>query len=554
VLVGSGLSSAAGVPTGWQVVQDLVRKIARAEGVDEDTLGDTPETWWMKTRGAEPRYDELLSALASTDAQRRAILRTYFEPPASAGGPFQPTAGHRALAALCAAGRIRVLLTTNFDPLLEHALDAAGVGAQVIATASDRAGMTPLPHASATVVKLHGDYTAPMLNTAEELAKYPQKLRALVARIVDEYGLLVVGWSAEYDRALAEVIAACPSRRYPTFWTSYRGSLREPARRLIALRQATVIDTDGADEFFMDIVERIARLDVRAARRGRPTRLHTHSFMIQNTPPQGWSCVPPLQLRAVVCVAPATVDDSGPIGPRERERVLGALRAAPITQALGTLFFSSAPRIGEDGSLAQPPHGRSREDWVPTPGGHQSSDTASYRFGGDAATGVSALVTVHLPAFARGAQVVFTIDVGLPFAAPTPLGEAARLWRDGLLLASVLLPEAVADMLPADAHPAQAELHALAGSPDRDETSIPKPGDLEQALSLALLGAPTRAMGPAMGYAVSLAQAPSEREAAEIVVEAIYQMAIGHGYLDPRVGIAALRAELGLPSAADMWA
>jgi hypothetical protein len=261
VLVGSGLSSAAGVPTGWQVVQDLVRKIARAEGVDEDTLGDTPETWWMKTRGAEPRYDELLSALASTDAQRRAILRTYFDPPASAGGPFQPTAGHRALAALCAAGRIRVLLTTNFDPLLEHALDAAGVGAQVIATASDRAGMTPLPHASATVVKLHGDYTAPMLNTAEELAKYPQKLRALVARIVDEYGLLVVGWSAEYDRALAEVIAACPSRRYPTFWTSYRGSLSEPARRLIALRQATVIDTDGADEFFMDIVERIARLD-----------------------------------------------------------------------------------------------------------------------------------------------------------------------------------------------------------------------------------------------------------------------------------------------------
>jgi len=166
---------------------------------------------------------------------------------------------------------------------------------------------------------------------------------------------------------------------------------------------------------------------------------------------------------------------------------------------------------------------------------------------------VSALVTIHLPAFARGAQVVFTIDVGLPFVAPTPLGEAARLWRDGLLLVSVLLPEAVADMLPADAHPVQAELHVLAGPPDGNGAGLPQPGDLDEALSLSSLGSPTRPIGPSMGYAAGLAQAPAEREAAEIVVEAVYQMAIGHGYLDPRVGIATLRAELGLPPAADMW-
>ena len=34
VLVGSGMSSAAGIPTGWQVVQDLIRKIAIAEGAE----------------------------------------------------------------------------------------------------------------------------------------------------------------------------------------------------------------------------------------------------------------------------------------------------------------------------------------------------------------------------------------------------------------------------------------------------------------------------------------------------------------------------------------
>lgn len=42
VLVGSGMSSAAGVPTGWQVVQDLIRKVALAEGVNPAEVEDDP--------------------------------------------------------------------------------------------------------------------------------------------------------------------------------------------------------------------------------------------------------------------------------------------------------------------------------------------------------------------------------------------------------------------------------------------------------------------------------------------------------------------------------
>jgi hypothetical protein len=37
-LVGSGMSSAAGIPTGWQVVQDLICKVALAEGVDANDV------------------------------------------------------------------------------------------------------------------------------------------------------------------------------------------------------------------------------------------------------------------------------------------------------------------------------------------------------------------------------------------------------------------------------------------------------------------------------------------------------------------------------------
>jgi hypothetical protein len=77
-----------------------------------------------------------------------------------------------------------------------------GVAAQVIASSGGLAGMTPLTHAPATVIKIHGDYLSSGLRyTAEKLASYSDEQNALLSRIFDEYGLVVVGWSAEREGA-----------------------------------------------------------------------------------------------------------------------------------------------------------------------------------------------------------------------------------------------------------------------------------------------------------------------------------------------------------------
>jgi SIR2-like domain len=290
-LVGSGMSSAAGIPTGWKVVQDLIRRIATAEGVYTNGWHEPAETWWSKRGHGEPRYDTLLPALAPTDAARQLLLRRYFDPPPGEGGPIQPTAAHRALADLCASGRVRVILTTNFDRLIERALDQVGISPQVVASPEAARGMTPLVHAPATVVKLHGDYASLGLrNTPEELAQYPSEWQVLLARVFDEYGLMVLGWSADYDVALADAMYACSTRRYPMFWTTFRGSLSEAGQRLVAHRQATLIHTAGADEFLPDLVQRIQRLNEVSARRARPTSLRNYSFAPhQTTPLEGWA-------------------------------------------------------------------------------------------------------------------------------------------------------------------------------------------------------------------------------------------------------------------------
>jgi hypothetical protein len=79
ILVGSGVSSSAGIPTGWSVVLDLIRRLASAEG-ENLAQDDSPATWYEKRFGKPPDYSTLLDGLAATPAERQSLLRGYFEP------------------------------------------------------------------------------------------------------------------------------------------------------------------------------------------------------------------------------------------------------------------------------------------------------------------------------------------------------------------------------------------------------------------------------------------------------------------------------------------
>ena len=546
VLVGSGVSSAAGIATGWQVVQDLIRQIARAEGVSEDTLGDRPEDWWVGEDRGQPRYDTLLAALAPTDPARQMLLRRYFDPQPPVG-PINPTEAHRALAWLSAQGFVRVVLTTNFDHLIERALEDAGAAPQVISSESGVAGMTPLVHSSATLIKLHGDWTTlGMRNTPEELTEYSPGMTKLLGRILDEYGLVVIGWSAEYDVALCEAIRSCPSRRYPTYWATLRGDLTERARGLVAQRPTAVIETAGADEFLTDIVQRVTRLATRSVRQARPAPLRIYHFPLEWTHiPQGWAVLPLLQLRSVAILSPAATDTCGYIGPAERDAITEALARAPVTHRLRALAGADAlsAKATSDASALPP---RPLGLWEVTPDSYQSMDLASYRLGGDATEGISALVSLRLPTLQRGA-LVFIIDMAVSVARILRLGEVALLWRDGLVLTTSILPEAVASILPTEAEPDTAEIHVMAATTEGDGTS--RENQLVDRVDLGPLGKRSgEQLSPTMGTALRLAGALTEHDAGDAVAEAVNQMALNHGYLDPRVGITAVRMELGLPA------
>lgn len=163
VLLGSGVSTGAGLLTGWGVVTELVARVAAASAPDDAgavaAARADPELWWSENGEGELGYSSLLEQLAPSAAARQGLLAGFFEPGSDDETPVrQPSMAHRAIAELVRRGSVKVIVTTNFDRLMEQALDAAGVSPQVISRPEAVNGMAPLAHSSATVIKLHGDY------------------------------------------------------------------------------------------------------------------------------------------------------------------------------------------------------------------------------------------------------------------------------------------------------------------------------------------------------------------------------------------------------------
>ena len=249
LLLGSGASRSAYIPTGWDITLDLVRRIATLEGVDGQSDW---VAWYTKEFKREPSYSDILDNSASTPDGRRAILHSYIEPTAQdiAAKRKIPTTAHHSIASLVANGFIKVIVTTNFDRLIENALRDIGIEPAVISGIDDIKGAVPLVHSNCTVIKVHGDYLdTQILNTERELASYAPEMDELLDHVFDEYGLIVCGWSSEWDGALRAAIARAPNRRYPLYWAA-RGEISQHTNDLVSRRRGKVIPIADADSFF----------------------------------------------------------------------------------------------------------------------------------------------------------------------------------------------------------------------------------------------------------------------------------------------------------------
>jgi hypothetical protein len=259
LLLGAGISRSSGIPSGWDIVIDLLKKLAALNG--ENEISDY-EQWYKNKFGKAVDYSSLLGELVKTPTERVNLMKSYFEPTEEEAESHlkEPTKAHRAIAQMAKNGFLKVILTTNFDRLLEKALADVGITPQVICHEDDIEGAVPLVHSSLTIVKINGDYIdCRFRNTAEELDAYPPKLHTFLSRIFSEFGLITCGWSAAWDKGLTNIIRSIENRRYASYFT-YVGKYPEALKELSDFRQGELLAIENADTFFYELNERIKAL------------------------------------------------------------------------------------------------------------------------------------------------------------------------------------------------------------------------------------------------------------------------------------------------------
>jgi len=259
LLLGSGISVSTGVPSGWGVMMELIRRLALLRNQD---AGDDPVAWYREQVGGEPDYSTIIEELAPSQAARLSLLSEFFEPTPQEqeDGLKVPTKAHHAIARLVAGGYVRVIITTNLDRLLETALAEAGVNPSVISSPQHADGAMPMVHSPCTIIKVHGDYLSTDLrNTVEELAGYDEPINRLLDDVFDQYGLVVCGWSGTWDSALRERILGTPNRRFSTYWL-HRGTPQSHAQQIIGNRDAIAVEIQDADTAMGELAEMVQAL------------------------------------------------------------------------------------------------------------------------------------------------------------------------------------------------------------------------------------------------------------------------------------------------------
>lgn len=260
LLLGSGISRKSGIPTGWDITLNLISQIALLEKQDP---GTDLEKWYLDYFSKEADYSDILEKLTNTQEERLNLLRPFIEPSAEEleEGLKTPTVAHKQIARLVKEGYIKVIITTNFDRLIENALKELGIEPTVISNPEHIENSIPLIHSNITIIKINGDYLdTTFLNIKSELENYDNRLVNIIKFIFENFGLITCGWSAKWDIALVDILKAANKFRYSNYFT-YLNRIDEEFKELSTFRQGQLVKIKDADSFFTELAENIESLE-----------------------------------------------------------------------------------------------------------------------------------------------------------------------------------------------------------------------------------------------------------------------------------------------------
>src|SRR3990167_7355048 len=139
LFVGAGVSKDAGVPSGWDILIHTLQKIILQEDeTKKDVTKEEIEKYYRDTFEEEFGYSDIIGQLFPSNEEQRDYLKSFFK-------GILPGEAHRLIAELVKENLIKYIITTNFDTLIETALDDVGLKGQYTVISSNEDVLTSKP-------------------------------------------------------------------------------------------------------------------------------------------------------------------------------------------------------------------------------------------------------------------------------------------------------------------------------------------------------------------------------------------------------------------------
>jgi NAD-dependent SIR2 family protein deacetylase len=248
LFLGSGLSAEAGIPTGNAIFYDSIKLLYKllngVEEADEDIINE----WFTDGEFKDFTYSDILEEICKTKEERRKFLEKYFI-------GKKPSESHYLIANMVKNGFIKVIVTTNFDRLMEDALTNKDVPFTIISSDEELESSHPREHSNCWILKLHGDYKRLNIkNTKEELENLDTKIEKEFQDILDRYGIIVMGYSGS-DEGVMSVFERRDSK-YMLYWLT-REEPNPTVDELILQKEGKIINRKSAEDFLKELHEKI---------------------------------------------------------------------------------------------------------------------------------------------------------------------------------------------------------------------------------------------------------------------------------------------------------
>ncbi|MCH7619742.1 MAG: SIR2 family protein, partial [Candidatus Marinimicrobia bacterium] len=270
IFVGAGLSKDAGVRSGWDILIETLKPLY----LEENKLEELPEDhyqliqeWYLNHKEIEQLgYSEILELMYKGNIERRDYLKKFFV-------DVRPGEAHRQLALMVKNELIRFIFTTNFDDLIEKALEEIDIHNYDVIFSEDQLQETSSwdKVRVCRIYKLHGDYkTGKVRNTIEELKSLSPLISEDFQYIIDRHGLIVIGYAGRDEGIMQHFLKREPYA-YPFYWQNRKHPEDEKEFKFYYdmlnkyknehKREIIFIKNDSASKFLSELNEGVGKLE-----------------------------------------------------------------------------------------------------------------------------------------------------------------------------------------------------------------------------------------------------------------------------------------------------